>query len=146
MTGWIRVLALGTAALVAGWGVLAVAARRLPAGAAREMAGILPNCIGTARRLLRHPAVPRRAKVAVALAVIWCLSPIDLVPELLPVIGPLDDVVVVALALRYAARQVPRAVIEQAWAGERATLARLLGPADGLAAKRSAGSTAGRRR
>jgi len=37
---------------------------------------------------------------------LWLLSPIDLVPEFLPVIGPLDDVLVVALALRYAARQV----------------------------------------
>ncbi|WP_307962396.1 YkvA family protein [Salinispora arenicola] len=34
-------------------------------------------------------------------------SPVDLIPEFLPVIGPLDDVVVVALALRYAGRQVP---------------------------------------
>jgi uncharacterized membrane protein YkvA (DUF1232 family) len=52
--------------------------------------------------------VPRRAKVVVALAGLWLQSPIDLLPEFLPVIGPLDDVVVVALALRYAARQVPR--------------------------------------
>jgi uncharacterized membrane protein YkvA (DUF1232 family) len=46
-----------------------------------------------------------------ALAGLWLLSPIDLLPEFLPVIGPLDDVLVVALALRYAARQVPREVL-----------------------------------
>jgi uncharacterized membrane protein YkvA (DUF1232 family) len=46
------------------------------------------------------------------------LSPIDLLPELLPVIGPLDDVLVVALALRYAARRVPREVLLAAWPGE----------------------------
>ena len=51
--------------------------------------------------------MPRRAKVVVALAGLWLLSPIDLVPEFLPVIGPLDDVVVVALALRYAASRCP---------------------------------------
>jgi uncharacterized membrane protein YkvA (DUF1232 family) len=43
------------------------------------------------------------------------------------VIGPLDDVVVVALALRYAARQVPRDVLVAAWPGERWLLERLLG-------------------
>jgi Protein of unknown function (DUF1232) len=44
------------------------------------------------------------AKVVVALAGLWLLSPIDLLPEFLPVIGPLDDVLVVALALRCLAR------------------------------------------
>ena len=63
-----------------------------------------------------------RARTAV-----WVVSPIDLIPELLPVIGPLDDVVVVALALRYAARRVPREVLEQAWAAEPRLLDRLLG-------------------
>jgi uncharacterized membrane protein YkvA (DUF1232 family) len=58
---------------------------------------------------------------------LWVLSPIDLIPEFLPVIGPLDDVVVVALALRYAARRVPRGVLEAAWAGEPGLLDRLLG-------------------
>jgi uncharacterized membrane protein YkvA (DUF1232 family) len=57
------------------------------------------------------------------------LSPIDFIPEFLPVIGPLDDVVVVALALRYAARQVPREILLEAWAGDRQLLERLLGPA-----------------
>jgi uncharacterized membrane protein YkvA (DUF1232 family) len=56
------------------------------------------------------------------------LSPIDLLPEFLPVIGPLDDVVVVALALRYAARRVPREVLVEAWPGEPQLLERLIGP------------------
>ena len=60
------------------------------------------------------------------LAGLWVLSPIDLVPELLPVIGPLDDVVVVVLALRYAARQVPREVLFEAWPAEPRLLERLL--------------------
>jgi uncharacterized membrane protein YkvA (DUF1232 family) len=72
--------------------------------------------------------VPRRAKVAVVLAGLWLASPIDLLPEFLPVIGPLDDVVVVALALRYAARQVPRQVLLEAWPGDTRLLERLLGP------------------
>jgi hypothetical protein len=43
------------------------------------------------------------------------------------VIGPLDDVVVVALALRFAARRVPREVLLEAWPGEPRLLERLLG-------------------
>ena len=62
-----------------------------------------------------------------ALAGLWVLSPIDLIPEFLPVIGPLDDLVVVALALRYAARQVPRAVLVEAWPTDPRLLDRLLG-------------------
>lgn len=44
-------------------------------------------------------------------------------------IGPLDDIVVVALALRYAARQVPRDVLAEAWPANPATLEGLLGTA-----------------
>jgi uncharacterized membrane protein YkvA (DUF1232 family) len=83
--------------------------------------------VTTIRRRRRDPRVPRRAKVVVALAGLWLLSPIDLLPEFLPVIGPLDDVLVVALALRYAARQVPREVLVAAWPGEPRLLERLLG-------------------
>ena len=61
------------------------------------------------------------------MAGLWVLSPIDLLPEFLPVIGPLDDVVVVALALRYAARRVPRELLLEAWPGEPRLLERLIG-------------------
>jgi len=77
-------------------------------------------------RLRRHPAVPRRAKVALLIATVWVLSPIDLLPEFLPVIGPLDDVVAVVLLLRYAARAIPRDVLLAAWPAEPRLLERLL--------------------
>jgi uncharacterized membrane protein YkvA (DUF1232 family) len=125
---WLRWAAYGGAALLASWTLLVVLAARLPPGLLRELAGLLPNCVKTARALRGHPAVPRRAKLAVGVAALWCLSPIDLIPEFLPVIGPLDDVVVVALALRYAARCVPREVLEEAWTGDPVMLDRLLGP------------------
>jgi len=127
--GWLRLLVIGLAMLATSWAVLIVLARRLPAGLAKDLAALLPACATTLRRLRTDPRVPRRAKVAVGIAAVWVLSPIDLIPEFLPVIGPLDDVVVVALALRYAARRVPRAAIEEAWPGERRILDRLLGPA-----------------
>jgi uncharacterized membrane protein YkvA (DUF1232 family) len=127
MNGWLRAVLLAATLMVGSWVVLVVLARRLPPGLLRDLAGLVPDCVTTVRRLRRDPRVPRRAKVVVALAGLWLLSPIDLLPEFLPVIGPLDDVVVVALALRYAARQVPRDVLLAAWPGEPRLLERLLG-------------------
>jgi len=123
----LRLLIIAVVGLVGSWCILAVLAARLPPGVLRELAGFLPACVTAARRLRRDPRVPRRAKVAVAFAGLWALSPVDLIPEFLPVIGPLDDVVVVALALRYAARQVPREVLLEAWPGSPEVLNRLLG-------------------
>ena len=127
MRDWLIGLGIGLACLVASWLVLLLLARRLPPGLLRDLAAFIPDCVTTVRRLRRDPRVPRRAKIAVVLAGIWVASPIDLIPEFLPVIGPLDDIVVVALALRYAARQVPRDVLVSAWPGERRLLDRLLG-------------------
>ena len=127
MSGWLRAVLLGVALLVGSWAVLVLLARRIPPGLLRDLASVVPDCVTTSRRLGRNPRVPRRVKVVIVLAGLWLLSPIDLLPEFLPVIGPLDDVVVVALALRYAARQVPREVLTAAWPGEPRLLERLLG-------------------
>jgi uncharacterized membrane protein YkvA (DUF1232 family) len=122
----VRLLIIASVVLVGSWVILLVLAQRLPPGAAKDLATVLPACATTARRLRRDPRVPTSAKIAVAIAGLWVLSPIDLIPEFLPIIGPLDDVVVVALALRYAARRVPRAVLFEAWPAEPRLLERLL--------------------
>ena len=124
---WLEIVIFSVTALVGTWAVLVLLARTLPPGVMKDLAAILPACATTMWRLRHDPDVPRRAKAALVVAGLWVLSPIDLIPEFLPVIGPLDDVVVVALALRYAARQVPREVLERAWAGESRLLDRLLG-------------------
>ena len=108
------------------WPVLVLLARRLPPGLLRDVAAFLPACVTTARRLRRDPAVPRRARVALLVAIAWVVSPIDLIPEFLPVIGPLDDVVAVVLLLRYAARSIPRDTLLAAWPAEPRLLLRLL--------------------
>jgi uncharacterized membrane protein YkvA (DUF1232 family) len=125
---WLRWLGIAACLLVASWALLVVLARRLPPGLLKDLATVLPACVTTARRLRRDPRVPRRVKLVVVGAGLWVLSPIDLIPEFLPVIGPLDDVVVVALALRYAARRIPREALEEAWPAEQRILDRLLGP------------------
>jgi uncharacterized membrane protein YkvA (DUF1232 family) len=124
----LRALLIAAILLLATWALLVVAAKRLPPGILKDLAGFLPACLTTVRRLRNDPRVPRRAKIAILLAGLWLLSPIDLLPEFLPIIGPLDDVLVIALALRYAARRVPREVLLEAWPGEPRLLERLLGP------------------
>jgi uncharacterized membrane protein YkvA (DUF1232 family) len=130
MSGWLRALLLAVALMAGTWALLLLLARRLPPGLLRDLASFVPDCVTTIRRLRADPRVPRRAKVAVALAGLWLLCPIDLLPEFLPVIGPLDDVAVVALAPRDAARQVPREVLAAAWPGEARLSERLLGSPD----------------
>ena len=112
---------------VLSWVVMVLFARRLPPGALRDAAEFLPACVTTARRLRGHPAVPRRAKLALLIAIVWVLSPIDLIPEFVPVIGPLDDVVAAALLLRFAARAIPRDVLLEAWPAEPRMLERVIG-------------------
>lgn len=125
----IRLLVVALVVVGGLWALLVLLARRLPPGLARDLAGFLPACVTLVRRLRRDPRVPRIAKVVIGLAGLWVLSPIDLIPEFLPVIGPLDDIVVIALALRFAGRRVPREVLHEAWPGDPALLDRLLGPA-----------------
>lgn len=122
---WWRWVLVAAVVVVVSWAVMIVLARRLPAGLAKDLATVLPACVTTARRLRRDPRVPRRVRVAVAFAGVWVLSPIDLIPEFIPVIGPLDDIVVVALALRYAARRVPPEALVEAWPADRRILSRL---------------------
>jgi uncharacterized membrane protein YkvA (DUF1232 family) len=107
--------------------LMVLLARRLPPGLLRQVAEFLPACVTTARTLRKDPQVPRRAKIALVVAIVWVISPIDLLPEFLPVIGPLDDVVAVVLLLRYAARSIPRETLLGAWPTDPRLLERLLG-------------------
>ena len=124
MTRWF----LGAFAGVVGlWGLLSLMARRLPEGLLRDLAQFLPACADLVRKLRRDARVPLRAKIALAFAALWVLSPIDLIPEFLPIIGPLDDVLVVTFALRYAARAIPREALFENWSGNPRLLERILG-------------------
>jgi uncharacterized membrane protein YkvA (DUF1232 family) len=102
---------------------LVLAGRRL---AAREMALLIPNLLRLFKGLLSDPRVPRGPRVALVLAGLWVASPIDLVPEFIPVLGPLDDAVVAALALRYVLKRAGPEVVTEHWRGDPATLDRML--------------------
>jgi uncharacterized membrane protein YkvA (DUF1232 family) len=127
MNTWLVAASVALGLWALGCALMVLLAHRLPNGLLRQVAEFLPSCVATARTLRRHPGVPRRAKIALLVAVLWVISPIDLLPEFLPVIGPLDDVVAVVLLLRYAARSIPRQTLLDAWPGDPKLLERLLG-------------------
>jgi uncharacterized membrane protein YkvA (DUF1232 family) len=93
---------------------------------ARELALLLPNLIRLFGGLLRDARVPLRAKIVLAIASVWLASPIDLIPEFIPIVGSLDDAVVGALALRFVLATTDGSVVRENWHGDPATLERLL--------------------
>jgi uncharacterized membrane protein YkvA (DUF1232 family) len=102
---------------------LIIAGRRI---AARELALLVPNLVLLFKDLLRDPEVPRGAKISLGIAAVWLASPIDLLPEFLPVLGPLDDAVVAALVLRYLVRRSGPEVVRRHWRGEPRVLEMML--------------------
>jgi uncharacterized membrane protein YkvA (DUF1232 family) len=108
------------AALVLG---LMLAGRRV---AAKELVTLVPNLLLLFKDLLKDPSVPRVPKLWLALGTLWLVSPIDLLPEFLPIVGPLDDAVVAALVLRHLVHRAGADVVRRHWRGEPATLDRIL--------------------
>jgi uncharacterized membrane protein YkvA (DUF1232 family) len=126
-TSWLTWLLVGAGCLLVLYGVLVLLARRLPPGPLRDLARLLPDCAVALRRLHRDPRVPTRVRVALWVALLWVVSPVDLIPEFVPILGPLDDVLVVALVLRYAVRSSPPDAVSDAWPGDPDVLRRLTG-------------------
>ncbi|HZY19040.1 MAG TPA: YkvA family protein [Ramlibacter sp.] len=65
---------------------------------------------GDARQLwfaLRHPAAPGWLKLGTALIALYLVSPIDLIPDFIPGLGVLDDLIVVPFAIRWLLRRLP---------------------------------------
>ena len=94
--------------------------------AAKEIALLLPNLLLLFKDLARDDRVPRGSKVLLLIGAIWFASPIDLIPEFIPVLGPLDDAVVAALILRHLLKTAGPEIIREHWRGDPNTLDRLL--------------------
>lgn len=77
----------------------------------------MPDCAVLFKRLLRDPRVPRSAKFTLALVIPYLASPIDLIPDFIPVLGQLDDALLVVAVFGYVARRAGREVIEELWPG-----------------------------
>jgi uncharacterized membrane protein YkvA (DUF1232 family) len=65
------------------------------------------------RRALIHPQVPWHAKAVAGCAVLYVVSPIQIIPNFIPVIGQMDDVLVVTLGIKYLSRCVPQSVLDE---------------------------------
>jgi uncharacterized membrane protein YkvA (DUF1232 family) len=106
---------------------------------AKSLVGLVPNLLHLFKDLVRDPRVPRRAKWLLAGGALWLASPIDLLPEFLPVLGPLDDAIVAAVILRYLVKSAGTEVVAEHWRGDAATLRRVLRPFGANAHVRSGG-------
>ena len=61
----------------------------------------------------RDPRVPWHAKAVAAITVAYALSPIDLIPDFIPVLGYLDDLVLIPMGLALAIRLIPPAILAE---------------------------------
>jgi uncharacterized membrane protein YkvA (DUF1232 family) len=59
---------------------------------------------------LQHPLSPRWLKPAVVLMVVYVVSPVDFIPDFVPFLGVVDDIVLVPLAVRFVLRRLPAVV------------------------------------
>ena len=82
-----------------------------------ELLRIVPDVVRLGRRLLSDRAVPLAVKAALVGLLAWLLNPIDIVPEFIPVLGPLDDVIVAVLVLRYVWRRLGDEELRRRWPG-----------------------------
>jgi uncharacterized membrane protein YkvA (DUF1232 family) len=97
---------------------LAFYARRHPETVRlKEALRLLPDLLTLLRRLAADRTLPRGIRVRLVLLLIYLASPIDLVPDFLPVIGYADDAIIVALALRSVIRKAGNEPLEQHWPG-----------------------------
>jgi uncharacterized membrane protein YkvA (DUF1232 family) len=84
---------------------------------ARDLARLVPDILRLVRDLVGDASVPRGVRVALVVLLVWLINPIDLVPEFIPVLGPLDDVIVAVLILRYVRRRLGAEELRRRWRG-----------------------------
>ena len=84
---------------------------------ARELARLVPDILRLVRDLVTDPSAPRGVRIALVILLVWLISPIDLVPEFIPVLGPLDDVIVAVVILRFVRRRLGDEELRRRWRG-----------------------------
>jgi uncharacterized membrane protein YkvA (DUF1232 family) len=117
--------------------LLLVVGRRTEAAA---LARFIPDCLVLLRRLIGDQRVPRRRKIVLLALVAYLSVPIDLVPDFIPVVGQLDDVLVAALALRYALRSGGPELLRRHWPGPDQSLQAVMRLAYGRQARQTDGA------
>lgn len=78
---------------------------------------VVPDVLRLARGLLTDRGTPLGVRLALVGLAAWLINPIDLIPEFIPILGPLDDVVVAVLVLRYVRRRLGDEELRRQWPG-----------------------------
>jgi uncharacterized membrane protein YkvA (DUF1232 family) len=86
-------------------------------GRMRSFLMFLPNLVMLLARMIKDPRVPTAEKALFLGAIVYVISPIDFIPDVLPFIGQVDDIYVVALTLLRLVSKTDDAVIRQHWHG-----------------------------
>jgi uncharacterized membrane protein YkvA (DUF1232 family) len=106
-------------AIVAVWALLLVLFWALrPKGVpVREVLRLIPDVLRLLRSVIADRSAPLDVRIVLVGLLAWIVSPIDLIPEFIPVLGPLDDVVVAVVAMRYVRRRVGVDDLRRRWTG-----------------------------
>jgi uncharacterized membrane protein YkvA (DUF1232 family) len=140
---WVDLLiALAGGLLLAWLALIAVLMTVRPRGGMlREALRILPDLLRLLPRLAADRALPRRVRAGLAALLIYLASPVDLVPDFIPVLGYADDAIIVAVVLRWVVRHAGVAAVRRNWPGTDdgfAVLCRIAGlPIEGTSRARS---------
>ena len=113
-------LAIGfVTVLVVGWIVLAVAIARArpPGGIEGGTVRLLPDVIRLLRNLARDRTLPRSVRWKLAIALLYNVQPINLIPDFVPLLGVVDNLVITAWALRSALKAAGPDAVARHWAG-----------------------------
>lgn len=105
--------------------VLAIIAARPKGLRLADAARLMPDLLLLVRDLARDPSIPRRIRARIWILLAWIASPIDAIPDIIPVIGVADDVILTYLVLRSVARAAGNEVLEHHWRGSPQALAAL---------------------
>lgn len=114
MSPWLVAALVVVGVYALGLAVLALAGRGTDA---RAVARLVPDCLRLARRLASDPRVSRGRRLSLLALVAYLALPFDLVPDFIPVLGALDDVLLVILVLRGVARAAGPELIAEHWPG-----------------------------
>jgi len=90
-----------------------------------DAARLMPDVLRLTRDLARDQAIPRRIRFRIWILLAWLVSPIDAIPDVIPVIGFADDIVIAYFVLRSVARAAGNDVLAQHWRGSPEGLAAL---------------------
>jgi uncharacterized membrane protein YkvA (DUF1232 family) len=83
----------------------------------RALLRALPDIVRLIARLVADPVLPRAAKIALAAAALYLLSPLDLIPDFIPFVGYLDDLLLAAVIVDGILNFVDRRVVLRYWPG-----------------------------